>query len=120
MLEQDVRMPIPLVLIEVLRARLKQLSNRDSLAVERCLKSLDRALLSYEHVESLALARKKKLQGSRTMIGLNLSAYNRPKRVGELMRSNDCPHGPVRRIFAATDLRYATWRSTSQRSIYSM
>ena len=57
-------MPIPLVLIEALRARLKQLSNRDPLAVECYLKSLDRALLSYEHVEPLALARKKKLRGA--------------------------------------------------------
>jgi hypothetical protein len=54
MLEQDVRMPTPMVLIEALKARLKQLSNREPARVEKALRGLDRALESYEHVEPLA------------------------------------------------------------------
>jgi hypothetical protein len=54
MVEQDVRMPTPMVLIEALKARLRQLENRRPRDVERALKNLDRALESYEHVEPLA------------------------------------------------------------------
>jgi hypothetical protein len=54
MMEQDVRMPTPMVLVEALKARLKQLSNRNPERVERMLRGLDRALESYEHVEPLA------------------------------------------------------------------
>jgi hypothetical protein len=54
MVERDVRMPTPMVLIEALKARFKQLSNRDPALVEKALRGLDRALESYEHVEPLA------------------------------------------------------------------
>jgi hypothetical protein len=56
-LEGDVRIPTPYVLIEALRARLKQLANRDPQRVESALKALDRASLSYEHVEPLTKVR---------------------------------------------------------------
>jgi hypothetical protein len=56
-LEGDVRIPTPYVLIEALRARLKQLANRDPQQVESALKALDRASLSYEHVEPLTKVR---------------------------------------------------------------
>jgi hypothetical protein len=46
MVEQDVRMPTPMVLIEALKARFKQLSNRDPALVEKALRGLDRALES--------------------------------------------------------------------------
>ena len=51
------RIPTPYVLIEALRARLKQLANRDPQQVESALKALDRASLSYEHVEPLTKVR---------------------------------------------------------------
>jgi hypothetical protein len=56
-LEGDVRIPTPYVLIEALRARLKQLANRNPEQVDAALKALDRASLSYEHVEPLTKLR---------------------------------------------------------------
>jgi uroporphyrinogen-III synthase len=52
---------------EALRARLKQLANRNPEQVDAALKALDRASLSYEHVEPLT-----KLSGARAASGYRL------------------------------------------------
>jgi hypothetical protein len=62
-LEQDSYMPAPVVLIAALRARVKQLVNRNPAQVEKALKGLDRAMLNYEYVERLDKQRKAKRAG---------------------------------------------------------
>ena len=51
-------MPAPMVLIESLRARLKQLGNQNPLQVDRAMKKLDGALTFYGYVERLDKQRK--------------------------------------------------------------
>jgi hypothetical protein len=65
LMEQDAYMPAPMVLIEALRARLKQLGNRNPARVAIDLRKLDRAMRSYEHVEVLDRQRKAKRGAAR-------------------------------------------------------
>jgi hypothetical protein len=62
-LDQDAYKPAPMVLIEALQARLKQLGNRNPTRVAIDLKKLDKALTHYEYVERLDKQRKAKRAG---------------------------------------------------------
>jgi hypothetical protein len=59
-LDQDSYMPAPVVLISALRARVKQLGNRNPVMVEKAVRALDRASRHYEYVEVLDKQRKAK------------------------------------------------------------
>jgi hypothetical protein len=50
-IDQSIDAPNPVILIECLRARLKQLGNRNPKLVESMTRGLDRAMKHYEHVE---------------------------------------------------------------------
>jgi hypothetical protein len=50
-LTQEVDVPAPLIVLDALKARLKQLHNRNPAQVERKLKLIDEAIDSYEHVK---------------------------------------------------------------------
>jgi hypothetical protein len=51
LIDQGRDTPAPVILIDALRARLKQVGNRNPKLVESMTKSLDRAMTHYEHVE---------------------------------------------------------------------